>query len=70
MVNFGFSAYEKTRINGVTYRTVKTTRKEKKAEEFKKSLPVQSRRHPPFVERVSIGLHLGYLYRVKVPVEE
>ena len=68
MVNLGFEAFEKTRVHGVTYKTVKRFKSQNKAERYAKSLPQgKSRRFPVIVESVRIGLHLGNIYCVKVP---
>ena len=55
---------------GKKYRRVKTFRKEDKADELAKELEAKypSKRTPPVVERMPIGLGLGNLYRVYVPI--
>jgi hypothetical protein len=57
---------------GKKYRRVKTFRDEKKADKLLKELEAKypSKRTPPIIERMPIGLGLGNLYRVYVPVGE
>lgn len=54
-------------FRGHKYHRIKKFRKEKKAHEYADNLPVQSKRLPPIVETVKIGMGLGYWYYVCVP---
>lgn len=65
-----FSKFAK--FHGKKYRRVKTFMDEKKADELAKELETKypSKRIPPVVERMPIGLGLGNLYRVYVPVRD
>jgi len=67
-VNLSLEVLEKTRINDISYKTIKTFRNKEKAEEYAESVDSGSVRFPVIVEPVRIGLWLGFLYRVKRPV--
>jgi len=70
MVDLNIDALRIGRYHGKQYKKVKSfVNKPKKANEFKNKLIDQfkSSRYPPVVEKVKIGLGLGYVYRVCIP---
>jgi len=65
-----FDAVRKPKLRDKIYKRVKTFKDIVKAEEYleemKKEYP--SKRFPPFIEETSIGLRLGCVYRVCIPI--
>lgn len=53
-------------FHGVKYKRVRSFGKERDAEAFADSLPVNSRRFPPVVEMQRIGWRFGYKFNVCV----
>ena len=69
--HLNFDAVRKPKQHGVTFKRIKTFKNPTKAEEYLKEWMENnecSRRHPPFVEETSIGLRLGVIYRVCIPI--
>ena len=68
-LNIGFGAFEKTKHKGKVYKKIKTFKNEQKAEEFANKLEkkMKSKRYFPIIERVPIGLGIGWIYRVCIP---
>lgn len=64
-------AFKRPVFRGKKYRKIKTFFKESKADEYALELEdvCPSQRFPPLVQRVAIGLGLGYVYRVCVPCD-
>ena len=70
MAQLNIDALRIGRYHGTQYRKVKSfINKPRKAEKFKEELQarMKSSRFPPIVEKVRIGLGLGYVYRVCIP---
>jgi len=67
-LNLSFNAFEGITRNGIKYKKIKTFKDEKKAKEFIETLDTKSRRHLPIIQKVNVGLKLGYVYRIWVPV--
>lgn len=67
-VNLGFEAFEGMKRDGIKYKKIKTFKDEKKAQNFVETLDTKSRRNLPVIQKVSIGLKLGYIYRVWIPI--
>jgi hypothetical protein len=66
-INLSLEAFEGMTRDGIRYKKIKTFRDETKAKEFIDTLESRSRRHLPIIQKVAIGLKLGYVYRVWVP---
>ena len=72
--DLSIDAWKAPRIDGWRYKKMKTFRSQKKAEEYAKSLEehgsgsLRSKRMPTLVQQVRIGLGLGFLYRVCIPI--
>ena len=70
MVNLSLEVLEKVKHNGRLYKKVKGFSGEREAEVFAKNLEktvCKSRRFPPLIRKVRIGLRLGNRYQVFVP---
>ena len=73
--NFGFKAWERPNKDGLKYKKAKTfwgKNGKKKAEEYadqiKNELGISRRKQlQPIIQKVPIGLKLGYIYRVCIP---
>ena len=67
----GFGAYEKSIYKGMTYKKVRSFGKEDEAEQFSKVVEdvMPSKRFPVLIDKIPVGLGLGYRYLVCVPVQ-
>jgi len=71
--DFGFDAWESPTIHGVKYKKLKTFKGKdgkEQADDYVQDLldrHVASHRNPPVIQKISIGLKLGYIYRVCIP---
>jgi hypothetical protein len=66
-------AWKAPKVDGWRYKKMKTFRSQRKAEEYAESIKgdcgsLRSRRMPPIVQQVRVGLGLGVIYRVCIPV--
>lgn len=71
MVNLGFEAFEKVKYHGKKYKRLKTCKTEREAELLVESIrsSLKSRRFVPVIQKIRIGLGLGYRYRVWIPID-
>ena len=72
MVNLSLDAFEKVSFNGKIYKKVDSFKKEKEAEKFAEELEssvCRSKRFPPVIKKLRIGLRLGFRYQVYVPLD-
>lgn len=70
MVKLSVEALEKLNYKGKRYKSVKSFRSLRKAQEFADELErsaCRSKRFPPVIHQIKIGLGLGYTYRVCIP---
>ena len=72
MVNLCLDAFEKVSFKGRIYKKVDSFKKERDAEVFAKQLEkkvCRSKRFPPVIKKLRIGLGLGFRYQVYVPLD-
>ena len=65
-----FEAVKKPKYKGRVYKRIKTFKDPAAAEVFLEELKktsYRSKRYPPFIEKTSIGLRMGFVYRICVP---
>lgn len=69
MGRFSVEPLQSVKRRGIEYTVVKRFKDKKKAESYCKELEKtsKSKRVKPIIDRVSIGLYLGYVYRVCIP---